>query len=86
MPMSNNGPVPEELRQAHEVRRIIREAGARMIANGVEPVDVGFGTFCAALDVAEQFAGEGMAAIEWLRSATDLMERTILNGAPRVPE
>jgi hypothetical protein len=78
--------IPAELDQAHKVRRIIREAGDKMMAAGVLPVDVGFGTFCAALDVAEQFAGEGMAAIEWLRSACDVMERSLMNGGPRVPE
>jgi hypothetical protein len=81
-----SGPIPEDLRQAHEVRRIIREAGARMAALGVLPVDVGLGTFCAAFDVAEQFAGEGIAAIEWLRSACDVLEASALNGAPRLPE
>lgn len=78
--------VPAELEQAHKVRRIIREAGERMAAAGVLPVDIGFGTFCAALDVAEQFAGEGMAAIEWLRSACDVMEQSILTGGKRVTE
>ncbi|MBX9662579.1 hypothetical protein [Novosphingobium sp.] len=81
-----SGEIPSELGQAHKVRRIIREAGDKMVAAGALPVDVGFGTFCAALDAAEQFAGEGMAAIEWLRSACDVMEHSLLNGAPRVPE
>ncbi len=76
----------KELEQAHQVRRIIREAGSKMTAAGVLPVDVGFGTFCAALDMAEQFAGEGMAAIEWLRSACDVMEQAVLNGGHRVAE
>ena len=80
------GDIPAELGQAHKVRRIIREAGGKMAAAGVLPVDIGFGTFCAALDAAEQFAGEGMAAIEWLRSACDVMEQSLLNGGPRVPD
>lgn len=81
-----SGAVPAELQQAHKVRRIIREAGGKMMAAGVLPVDVGFGTFCAALDAAECFAGEGMAAIEWLRSACDVMEQSLLNGAARMVE
>lgn len=81
-----SGPIPAELEQAHKVRRIIREAGEKMTTAGVLPVDVGFGTFCAALDMAEQFAGEGMGAIEWLRSACDVMEQSLLNGGPRLAE
>lgn len=79
-----SAPIPGELEQAHNVRRIMREAGGKMMAVGVLPVDVGFGTFCAALDMAEQFAGEGMGAIEWLRSACDVMEQSLLNGGHRV--
>ena len=81
-----SGAVPHELASAHKVRRVLREAGGKMIEAGVQPVDVAFGTFCAALDAAEQFAGEGVAAIEWLRTACDVMEQAALAGAPRVAE
>lgn len=78
--------VPTELERAHRVRRVLREGGQKMMAAGVEPVDVAFGAFCASLDLAEQTVGEGQAAIEWVRTACDVMESALLNGAPRVPE
>lgn len=81
-----SGVVPDEFAQAHKVRRILREAGDRMIAHGVLPVDVGFGAFCAALDTAEVFAGPGLPAIEWLRNCCDAMEQSVLQGLSRVPK
>lgn len=81
-----SGEIPPELAQAHQVRRILRTGSMKFIEAGVLPVDVGIGAVNAAFDIAELFAGEGLAAVEWLRNAVDMIERAAMEGAPRVPE
>lgn len=63
-----------------KVRRILRGGGQRMIAAGAPVEDVAIGATYAAFDLAELVAGEGMAAVEWLRTAADVMERTVMAG------
>lgn len=84
--MTDNS-IPDDLKQVHEVRRIIREAGGLMTTrNGLLPVDVALGTFFAAMDIAEGFAGYGMGAVEWLRNACDVAEQMAMSDAPRLAE
>jgi hypothetical protein len=47
---------------------------------GARPEDISIGAIYAAFDLAEGFAGDGVAALEWLRTGLDLMERQVLAG------
>lgn len=65
-------------------RRIARKAlGACMHRAGVKLDEALIGALYAVFDIAEQHAGAGMGAIEWLRSGIDVLEQQILTGQRR---
>jgi hypothetical protein len=72
-----------ETRTIDQTRRILREAAFMIIERGQPAPDVAIGAAYAVMDIAETFAGYGIPAIEWLRTAADVMERTVLSGVPR---
>lgn len=60
-------------------RDINRHAAAQCVAKGVEPVDATIAAIYSAHDLASAIhAGDSHAAIEYMRTALDLMERQLL--------
>ena len=51
---------------------------AQLIERGVEPIDAAIGAIYATHDVAMRAGMSSHDAIEWMRSATDMMERQLL--------
>nr|WP_086493866.1 hypothetical protein [Novosphingobium panipatense] len=64
-------------------RRINRKAAAKCGEHGVAPDELAIAAVYSSFDLAEAWAGRGMSAIEWLRTALDVMEENILNGEKR---
>lgn len=61
-------------------RDINRKAANQYAAKGVSPEDIALAAIYSAFDIAEQTQGPGMAAVEWLRTGLDLIERQVLAG------
>lgn len=60
-------------------RRVNRSAAQRYVAKGIEPVDAVIAAIYSAHDLATDLHnGDGHAAVEYLRTALDLMERQLL--------
>ncbi len=60
-------------------RRVNRSAARQYVARGIEPVDAVIAAIYSAHDLATDLhEGDGHAAIEYLRTALDLMERQLL--------
>lgn len=60
-------------------RRINRSAAAQYMERGVPPIDVAIAAMYSALDIAEIATGTtGVAAVEWMRTALDTMERQVI--------
>ena len=74
----------QSLERIEATRRILRKA---MLAcrdrGGASVEDVAIGALYAAYDVAEQHAGEGVVAIEWLRDGCDVLEKGVMDGLAR---
>ena len=67
-------------------RRVLRKAMMTCEQRGGATVEeLAIGTLYAAFDVAEQQAGQGVAAIEWLRTGCDVLEHGMMNGLARRP-
>ena len=65
---------------------MVRNTGGKMLElyrqRGVLPIDAAIGALYAAFDAAEGFqAGDRHGAIEWMRTALDLMERQLIEEA-----
>lgn len=67
-------------------RRIGRKAAEMCVARGASIEDAAIGMAYAAFDVAERHAGEGQGAIEWLRTALDMLEAGLIAGLGRRPD
>lgn len=62
-------------------RKINRSAADKYAEKGLTPDQIAIGAMWSAYDIAEALhEGKGIAAIEWMRSAIDIMERSIFNG------
>lgn len=59
-------------------RGIYRKAAAQCMVRGVEPVDAVIGMIYATHDVAQTLGHSPAGAIEYLRSALDVMERQVM--------
>lgn len=65
-------------------RRINRSAADQFAQKGLDPVQIGMAAIYSAFDIAERLHdGNGVAAIEWMRTALDTFERNIMEGARR---
>lgn len=73
----------ESLGRIEATRRVMRKAAALCTSRGAAVEDVAIGMLYAAFDVAEQHAGEGVAAVEWLRTACDVLEEAVFQGVRR---
>jgi hypothetical protein len=61
------------------IRRAIRNSAAKLTVGGkVEPIDAALGSLYATHDLALHAGMDGHAAIEWMRTGADLMERQLL--------
>lgn len=62
-------------------RKINRSAADKFAEKGLTSDQIAIGAMWSAYDIAEALhEGKGIAAIEWMRSAIDIMEGSILNG------
>lgn len=61
-------------------RNLNRQVANECHARGFSPEDIALASLYAAFDIAEGAKGPGLAAIEWLRSGLDLIERQLLEG------
>lgn len=65
-------------------RNVNRRAARLYRAAGVEPADVAIAAVYSAHDLATDLhEGDPAAAIEWMRTALDLMERQLLDAKAR---
>jgi len=60
------------------VRDLHRKLANQCFERGVTREDIALASLYAAFDIAEGAKGPGIAALEWLRTGLDLMERQAL--------
>ncbi|OYU74975.1 MAG: hypothetical protein CFE32_16010 [Alphaproteobacteria bacterium PA3] len=60
-------------------RRVYRKAAEQCRQQGATVEETAIAMIFAAFDVAEVHAGAGMAAIEWLRTGCDTLERSLID-------
>ncbi|RYE38571.1 MAG: hypothetical protein EOP21_11970 [Hyphomicrobiales bacterium] len=63
-------------------RNINRKAANEYAARGVSAEDIALGAIYSAFDISEVVAGPGVCAVEWLRTALDVIERQVIAGEP----
>ena len=64
-------------------RDLCRRIAIECQAHGISLEDVSVASLYASHDIAQNFRGDPFAAIEWMRTGLDLMERQLLaNAAP----
>lgn len=72
------------LARIEATRRVLRKAIDTSAARGGASVEeLAIGALYAAYDVAERQAGQGVAAIEWLRTGCDVLEKGVMSGLSR---
>lgn len=69
-------PLPDGLLAIEAVRGRVRRIADRFPA--IEPIDVALGALYASHDLARRAGMTPIEAVEWLRTAVDLMERQLL--------
>lgn len=62
-------------------RRLMRSLIRKLTEKGVEPADATIAQAYALHDAATELTGGPVAAIEWMRTAADVMERQLLGGS-----
>jgi len=67
-------------------RRINRKAAAKCSERGASNEELAIAAIYSGFDLAEGHAGEGMAAIEWFRTAIDVLEQGVMAGVRRSSE
>ncbi|MCB2065402.1 MAG: hypothetical protein KDE15_02030 [Erythrobacter sp.] len=73
----------ESTRRIASARAIFRKAAEKCAEFGVTGEELAIAAMYAAFDIAEAHAGPGIGAIEWQRSACDVIERQVMAGGPR---
>ena len=63
-------------------RNINRKAANEYAARGVSSEDIALASIYSAFDIAEAAKGPGVVAVEWLRTALDVIERQVIAGEP----
>lgn len=63
-------------------RNINRKAANEYATRGVSPEDIALASIYSAFDIAEAAKGPGVVAVEWLRTALDVIERQVIAGEP----
>lgn len=64
-------------------RGLNRKAAAKYFERGISPEDVAIASLYSSLDIAMELKGDAIAAIEWLRTGLDVMERDAMAGQGR---
>lgn len=65
------------------VRGLQRQLANECHARGISPEDIALGCLHATFDIAESAKGEGIAAVEWMRTGLDVIERQVMTGGER---
>lgn len=60
------------------IRRVYRRTAQKSAEHGATVEETAIAMIFAAFDVGEVHAGAGMAAIEWLRTGCDTLERALI--------
>lgn len=60
------------------VRDLQRGFANQCFEKGITPEDIAIGMLQGTFDIAEGVRGEGIAAIEWLRTGLDVIERQVM--------
>ena len=61
-------------------RELNRKAAAECYRRGISLEDVSVAALYSSFDIAQRFKGDPFAAVEWLRTGIDLMERQLMAG------
>ncbi|QNE05416.1 hypothetical protein [Croceicoccus marinus] len=61
-------------------RRLTRKLMAQVTTRGVTPADATIGLAYALHDAATELTGDPISAVEWMRTAADLMDRQMMGG------
>lgn len=61
-------------------RNVNRKAANEYAARGISPEDIALAALYSAFDISEAAKGPGMAAVEWLRTGLDVIERQLMAG------
>lgn len=61
-------------------RKLNRQLANECHAKGISPEDIVLASLYASFDIAEVVKGQGLAAIDWLRSGLDIIEHQLLSG------
>ncbi len=68
------------LAKIDKCRAINRRAAAKYAEHGVAPIDAAIAAVYSAHDLAVHAGKDPHAAIEWMRTALDIMERNLFEG------
>ncbi|MXP48432.1 hypothetical protein GRI43_13645 [Altererythrobacter luteolus] len=60
------------------VRNLQRRLANECHAKGISPEDIALASLYSAFDIAEGAKGPGLAAVEWLRTGLDVIERQVM--------
>lgn len=71
------------LRAIELARQHFRKLADDCAASGISAEDIAVASMYATFDIAEQAKGPAGVAIEWCRSALDVMEASLIAGAQR---
>ena len=59
-------------------RNLQRKLANECHGKGISPEDIALASLYATFDIAESAKGPGLAAVEWLRSGLDVIERQLM--------
>ena len=67
--------------QVEMARRVNRSAAERYALKGLHPCQIAEAAVLSAFDIAEVLhKGNSVAAVEWMRTALDVIEKGVMNG------
>lgn len=77
--MQNETPLTDgEIAMIEMTRRLARSLITRLADGGAQPTDIAIGMAYALHDAATELTGTATEAVEWMRTAADIMERSAL--------
>lgn len=66
-------------------RRLTRKLINELTARGVQAADATIALAYVLHDAATELTGDPVSAVEWMRTATDLMDRQVMGGGNGMP-